>query len=287
MSTAIASREQLQSDLDADIIQKLRIPPRPEVVALLHAEANKDDPSFKRITEIIGRDPSLVAALLKAANSPFFGLNRSVGSIEQALTLMGLSQAMSLVTGFALRNLVPTKDPLLTRFWDACARRGAAMAFIAQKSRRCPMDLAHIAGMFLDVGIPIMANLHPSYLDTLQAAGAEMERTARDVEHGEHGADHASVGVHLALEWNMPDELAWAIELHHDMDALTDDTLAPATRALVAAAVVADELVPETQGFVHRAPSQESLTRAMKVLRIDEDTLFDWRQEMPKALAGV
>lgn len=52
----------------------------------------RSEPEFAEIESIISRDVSLTYALLKLVNSAYFALRQRVGSVRQALTLLGLEQ---------------------------------------------------------------------------------------------------------------------------------------------------------------------------------------------------
>ncbi len=52
----------------------------------------RSEPEFDEIESIIARDVSLTYALLKLVNSAYFALRQRVGSVKQALTLLGLDQ---------------------------------------------------------------------------------------------------------------------------------------------------------------------------------------------------
>ena len=58
-----------------------------------------DDPDINvtQIEAILGQDPGLMANILKLANSAYFGVPAKVGSIKQAVLLLGLKRLMQIV----------------------------------------------------------------------------------------------------------------------------------------------------------------------------------------------
>jgi HD-like signal output (HDOD) protein len=58
-----------------------------------------DDPDINvsQIEAILGQDPGLTANVLKLANSAYFGMPSKVGSIKQAVLLLGLKRLMQIV----------------------------------------------------------------------------------------------------------------------------------------------------------------------------------------------
>ena len=71
------------------------------------------------------------------------------------------------------------------------------------------------------------------------------------IEDRAHGINHARAGAELARAWLLPEELAVAIERHHDYAALADGSagVAPAVRAKIALALAAEAIyVKQTMG---------------------------------------
>ena len=58
-----------------------------------------DDPAMRvsQIEEILRQDPGLTANVLRLANSAYFGIPSKIGSIRQAVTLLGLKRLIQLV----------------------------------------------------------------------------------------------------------------------------------------------------------------------------------------------
>lgn len=66
-------------------IKGISIPARPKVLVTLQAELSKPAPNLRAIARQIASDVALSAAVLKAVNSPLFGLRSKCGSIPQAV----------------------------------------------------------------------------------------------------------------------------------------------------------------------------------------------------------
>lgn len=78
-------------------------------------ECDKADIDMTAITKIISEDLGLTYSILRLINSPFFGLNEEVQSVEQALSLMGESDIKKWITLLSLKGLVGAKQSELTR----------------------------------------------------------------------------------------------------------------------------------------------------------------------------
>ncbi len=106
------------TDAQADqIARELKIPPCPAILAEYAAEANKDDPDPRKLANLIGKDAALAAAIIRAVNSPVYGLGRQATDIQQALAILGLRAAANLITGLLLRQAFPAASgALMQRF---------------------------------------------------------------------------------------------------------------------------------------------------------------------------
>ncbi len=86
----------------------IRLPPCPATLTKLLREMRDDEPDFVKIAKLISTDVSLAGAMLKTVNSSFYGLRTKVGSVHQALNVIGLRNAGQLVTGLLLRDAFPS-----------------------------------------------------------------------------------------------------------------------------------------------------------------------------------
>ena len=79
-----------------------RLPALPEVVQDLMDYLQRPEVDVGQVAYRIARDPALAAKLLRVANSSFYGLQRQVATIPDALTVLGLRASLTLVTGAAV-----------------------------------------------------------------------------------------------------------------------------------------------------------------------------------------
>ena len=73
------------------------IPPLPELVVRILALLNKQDTEPKELEENLEQDQVLVAKMLAMVNSPFYGLNRSITNIRDAIMVLGFRGLRSLI----------------------------------------------------------------------------------------------------------------------------------------------------------------------------------------------
>lgn len=220
----------LDRDTAEQLVASIGIPPRPAVVLAVMDEKDRDEPDMAAIAQAIATDVGLSAALLKTVNSPFYGLSRRVGSIPEAMAMLGLKNVSTLVTSLALRTTLATQG--IERFWDQSARIALLAAWVAGRLGG-DRDVSHLFGLFRDAGMPLLMLKYPDYKETLNLANRDAGNAFTALEDARHGVNHAVVGALLARNWRLPDVVHDAILVHHDPQALEDRTAAP-IRTLVA-----------------------------------------------------
>ena len=116
------------------------LPAMPRAVTELLGEMNKEDPSPRRVGQLIGQDPALTTRVLRLSNSAFFRVSRRIGNADEAVAMLGMTHVRSLVMAAALgasfKN-VPGIDlgssgatacawPTFPSRWPACCSRTRA-----------------------------------------------------------------------------------------------------------------------------------------------------------------
>lgn len=214
----------------------------------LQQELGHDCPSPQAIARIIGNDVGMSGALLKLANSPFYGAARKAKSVEQAINFLGINNCSALMTGLLARQALDGEGASLNHFWDVSAKRAQALVFLSRRLRVAPADIAHTFGLFCDIGTPLLMNRFPDYADTLAAACNDVHGCVTSHEDARHSTNHAAIGCLLARNWGLSAEVSWAILLHHDYRVLEDPSTDEAIRSLVALSLLAEKGIQRYHG---------------------------------------
>jgi HD-like signal output (HDOD) protein len=196
-----------------------------------------------RVMSIIEKDPSLTANLLKLCNSAYYGMRRQVGSIREALVLLGNETVVTLAfatsMGEIMRGGLSGYDLEKDDLWHhALATAIGASYLIVWTPNRELKDRAFTAGLVHDIGKLLLNRPLSEALERLpgDAAGPGLPEAERRIA----GFDHCEAGAALATTWNFPPMLVTPIFHHHRPEAARgDDELLQAVYAanLVAGAV--------------------------------------------------
>jgi HD-like signal output (HDOD) protein len=265
------------------LIRSIRIPPRPSLLADLQRALSAPEPSPAAIGRIIGSDVGMAGALLKLANSSFYGGKRKAKSIEQAILFLGINQVAALMTGLLARQAIPTDSTALASFWDISTRRAEAMLFLSRKLRIGEPDVAHTFGLFCDTGVPLLMDRFADYGATLALAGRDAMRPFTALEDERHSTNHAAIGCLLARNWGLSTEVTWAILHHHDYSVLDDTATADSVRSLVALSLLAESAIQQYQGMGESLEWHKGGERACAYLGLSPDDATDLLDQLHDA----
>ena len=280
MTTAAAPALPSENTVEDALLRSIRIPPRPSLLVDLQRELAKEDPSSRVIARIIGNDVGMSGALLKLANSPYFGAARKAKSVEQAINFLGIDQCAALLTGLLARQAIEGNESELNAFWEASARRAQALVFTSRKLRIAPPDIAHTFGLFCDIGVPLLINRFPDYADTYNAAARDPDGVFTALEDQRHQTNHAAIGCLLARNWGLSPDVSWAILHHHDYRVLEDAATDDAVRSLVALSLLAEKAIQRYHGNAVSLEWDKGGDRACAHLGLTDDDVADLLEEL-------
>jgi HD-like signal output (HDOD) protein len=197
-----------------------------------------------QIAEIIRRDPSLSARLLRMVNSVYFGLSTSVNNIEEAVFFLGIRQIRELAVATpVLEELQQFQTTTTTPLpWKDLWAHSIASANLTREILRASAatfddDTDYLVGLLHNVGKVVMAYAFPQELSQIIATTAASPAAAAELERRLIGWDHAAIGAHYLERHQVAEEITHAVLYHCAPDC------APRHRPLAAAVQVADHLV--------------------------------------------
>ena len=275
-----AIREELDHSRKKGALQRIVIPPCPELLARLQATMALPEPDLNEVARIASSDVAMSAVLLRYANGPMHAAGQPVQTIGQAMNRLGLEQTTSVMTGFMAQRAIRVTSGHLQRFWERAAKRAIAMTFMAHKFPGMSADVAHTYGLFCHVGLPVMMQSVPGYAGTLAEARARTDRSAIETENINHKTDHAVVGSLVARVWRLAPQVMAAIRLHHDLEVLGCKHTDAEVQLLVASGLLAERMMLKHEGIDPDRDWLEHSAKALHWLDLREEELEVWDLEL-------
>ncbi|MCW9059374.1 MAG: HDOD domain-containing protein [Gammaproteobacteria bacterium] len=222
-----------------DTLKPTELPAPPqEAIRLVHA-CTQEGVDARDLGDIICRDPTLAAELLRVANSAYFGFASEIASIPRAVTVIGQKALRNLVLCLAMRDALRAEQlPAfpVEQFWEAALRRAVCA--------RCLASLVHLdaeacftVGLLQDFGLLVMFHLMQHRISEWRRLHEATPDARLELEHQLFQTSHEQVGQQLARNWNLPTELGIAMGMHH---AGTPENTPAATVQLCRVAECAD-----------------------------------------------
>ncbi|MBV8626013.1 MAG: HDOD domain-containing protein [Herbaspirillum sp.] len=202
-------------ELKSLVDQPGKLPTVPKVVQQLIASFNVEDISSHEIAQQIAADPALTAKVLRLANSAFFHVSRTIGTVDDALRMLGFVMVRNLVLGngmvAAFKN---TRGMDLHQFWRHTLYTAVAARWLAMRegsSGEDNGDAVFTVGMMHGIG---QLQLHAVAATTV----APLDRQVNVLDSDRAGQEKQAWGFHygdvsaeLASLWHFPDALVNAL----------------------------------------------------------------------------
>lgn len=272
--------EELDKGRRQGALQRIVIPPCPELLSRLREVLAQPDPDLQEVARIASSDVAMSAVLIRQANGPMFAAGQPVQTVGQAMNRLGLQQTASVLTGFLVQRAIKVTSVHLQRFWERAAKRAMAMIFLSRKFPGMSEDVAHTYGLFCHVGLPVMMQSVPGYGGTLVEARARKDRTMIQTENVNHKTDHAVVGALVARVWRLAPSVMAAIRLHHDYDILEDHRIDTDVKMLAAVGMLAERMMHKHEGIEPDRDWLDSSAQVLQWLEVTEEELETWDLEL-------
>lgn len=244
-----------------------------------------DTVEASRVLDVIEKDPSLTANLLKLANSAFYGLRRKVGSAREALILLGNQTIVTLAFATSMGDVLrgPLAAYRLDRnaLWHHALGTALAATHLASLSGcQETRERAFTAGLVHDIGKLLLNRPLKAKLDQLPP---DCDFSCLlEAETAILGFNHAEAGARLGEAWNFPPYLVDIIENHHEATSdSADDNL---MRAVGAANLITCHL---GWGGGTGAIDEDNFWQEIMLFGYDEAVLRELMAKLPDDLDGM
>jgi putative nucleotidyltransferase with HDIG domain len=189
-----------------------------QLVNLLDAPAVSNDD----VVQVLKYDNVLTAKLLRACNSPYFGLEEPVLSVDQAVLIIGHEQILHVVLTLAFGGTlsVPLSGYAVeaNELWRHSLTTATAAEYLVSHVVEMNID-SHVAftvGLLHDIGkLALNQVLTPEHQAAIQAGIVNKGLSRSEAEKEVLGTDHAEAGGALLQAWNLPEDIIEAVTNHH------------------------------------------------------------------------
>ena len=187
------------------------LPSMPEVASRLLRSFDDDNISLGAVAELIGKDSTLSAKVLRLANSARYSPSHQISNLSDAAAALGLETLRNLSLAACLSGAFPVVKGLdRTLFWRHSIAT-ANYARILSRQLQLDADSAYLAGLMLRTGQLLMALTEPELVAEVEAHAAE-PGSRFSLEMHRFGCTHADVTASLASHWHFPASMVEAFK---------------------------------------------------------------------------
>ncbi|MBL8393597.1 MAG: HDOD domain-containing protein [Candidatus Accumulibacter sp.] len=195
-------------------IDVYEVPTLPTVVMQALRMMQDPDSDARAIERVIVHDPAISAKILRVANSAFFGFSRRVGTIADAVRVLGFTNVQGMLISVGAFDAFRTERLNLVDFWKHSIATATAARSLAA-AVHCPADEAFMAGLLHDIGKLIFAVQAESSYQHVLKLERESAIGSLEAEQTFFEFTHPEVGQLIAERWDLPARYVAAIAYHH------------------------------------------------------------------------
>lgn len=205
-----------------------KTPPPPRAFYQLVAPDFVAKASSAELAEVVISVPAVATKVLARANSAFYGLERPVGSVGQAVTYLGLNSVRAICLQYMMEASFKAHTPeLKQRFdqlWAASALAGELSQKLAQR-----LQLPEAGSVVTEVALSSLGHIAAATLMPREGAAASTQGllTRAWSEQAQLGAPAAEIGALLMRAWALPEILVEEVRAIDRMLVTPADHLDP------------------------------------------------------------
>lgn len=233
-----------KDELLRNILLSDELPTLPTVASKLITLTSKEETTLADIGELVSQDISLSTKILKVSNSAFYSFPQQIGSIKQAVSILGMNAVRSLVLSFSF--LTMKAGTVKSRFnfeafWEKSLASAVTTKLILEHTKGADTEEAFVSGLLQNLGELILARSFPDEYDKVLQAVEDKQQDSFAAEETIFGLNHTVVGLEVAQHWGFPEVLLIPLQYHHHPEEYPGKNAS--IRATVRAVYLADILV--------------------------------------------
>lgn len=198
-----------------DLTDKISMP---DIYRQIRRSMDNPAVTIEAFEELTLSDSQLSSSIIRIANSEFFGFERKVETLYDAICLIGVGQLHDLLlAGLCMRtfsNIKGQSENYLKAHWRQAVKQGIAALSVARFCRMPSSNQFFTVGFLLEIGHAAML---VSAAELTFESFYESQRKQCPVHIMERtlfGFDHCQLGADLLRHWQLPEFYPQVIEYH-------------------------------------------------------------------------
>lgn len=203
------------------LISDPELPSLPEAVIKLNSLISHDAP-MTQISEVLIHDPALTLRTLELANSAWFKREKTIESVNEAISIIGLAALYQLIFATSVTRLFNDINPqqfTMKSFWQESVRTATLMQTLATYVNEPGQNLFTI-GLTTYIGKLILATAGPYLAYKVYQRYDGKTVPLYEVEKEIIGYTHVEISAAIMERWKLPESFYLPIKYcYHPFDA--------------------------------------------------------------------
>jgi HD-like signal output (HDOD) protein len=184
---------------------------------------NNEAASIEEISGIIKHDPAIASRVMAIANSAFFGYPGRIGSLDQAVMLLGFDLVRSISLASSLFSMFASQYGHLKLIWAHSYLVGSLAGRLCRKTGGSGEDRCFLSGLIHDIGrlaifrVAVDSGLETELPDISVRKGDDLIKS----EIAMMGCSHPDAAKWFLESLCFPDEIIRPVETHHNVGAVS------------------------------------------------------------------
>lgn len=195
--------------------------PRPDIALDVMTLANQSDCDITSLAKRINQDPSLMANMLRMANSAYFGHMKEIHSIRDIVVRLGLDTVKMIAITSASSGILKSPQEAYNlepgSLWRHSHGTALLSAIIGRFAKVDVTSSLYSAALLHDVGKIILNR--QLQIETMNQGSVGEYASLVALENALLHTDHAKVGMALLQKWGLPESITQPVGAHHNLDA--------------------------------------------------------------------
>ena len=204
----------------ADLVSReLTLASLPDVYYRIMEVINSARSSASHIADVVSKDTSLLARLLKLVNSAFYGFPSKIETVSRAVAIIGTRELSTLALGITAVQYfqnIPPEFIDMKGFWRHSVACGVYARLLASEKVGLSEERLFVAGLLHDVGKLVLYRQIPFSAREAMEMSMTKQIPVWQAERELLGFDHAQVGALLLREWKIGGPLETMVRFHHN-----------------------------------------------------------------------
>ncbi|MET0752352.1 MAG: HDOD domain-containing protein [Pyrinomonadaceae bacterium] len=253
----------IKPKINIDLLVETNLPPSPGSIIRITKLLRDVNSSTRALTDAVSYEPMLVVRVLRLVNSPIYGLERNVTSIQTALQTIGNSVLSEIVMmelaastfGKEIRNSIYARN-----IWVHSLAVAIVARELTKHLKMSGTEEAFTCGLLHDIGkFILLSNDFENFTLLLDDSGeSEMLRC----EQEQYGYNHAEIGSLVARRWGLQEDVCYSILHHHNPSQASQGML-------MAHIIDIADMIANEKGYGLRKEEREKMLNSESVIKLN------------------